>query len=514
MGELKQKVSRGMAWALMEKACSIAVSFGVTLVLARLLTPEDYGTIALLAIFIAVARTIADCGFGQALVQKKDATEEDFNSVFYVSILLSGVAYFILFALAPAISRFYGIPGLSPIFRVLSVTLVFNAINSVQNAELSRKLLFDLSFRITFLQSVVSAATGVSMALLGYGPWALVWSQVAGGAAGTVARWFVIAWRPKPMFSASALAGLFSFGWKMTLSSLINSVFTNLSGMLIGKIYTKADLAYCERGQSLPFTAMSAINGAVERVSFPALARLQDERARVRDGMRTMMKCVTFLVFPAMAGCAVCAPSLVPLLYGEQWIRAVPYMQIACLTAALWPFHTLNLQAISALGRSDMFLRLEIIKKIVAIGVILVFVRRGVFTFVLASALVASPLSVLINSFPNRKLLSYSIGRQILDVMPNLGATLFMAMCSASAGCLFCKTAGGWVGEAKTLGALCVVLVQVCAGVASYAAIAVLARMESLSLCLELVPARLKSRLGFLPVFFRQPGDGSRVSAR
>lgn len=491
VGELKQKVSKGVVWAFLEKFCTTGVSFLVTLVLARLLTPADYGTVALLAIFIAIANALADCGFGQALVQKKDATDVDFNSVFYASVTLAVVLYLVLFVSAPAIARFYSTQQLVAILRVMSVTLIFNAINSVQTAELNRALLFNLSFRINLVQSASSAIAGISFALCGYGSWALVWSQVIGGFAGMMARWFVIKWRPKLMFSWQSLRGLFSFGWKMTVSTVLNSAMNNLSGALIGKIYTKADLAFVEKGQSLPFTGMSVVNGTVEKVSFPALAKLQDQADRVREGMRAMIKCITFLVFPLMIGCAVCAPRIVPLLYGDQWVAAIPYMQVACFTAALWPFHTLNLQAIAALGRSDIFLKLEIVKKVLAIIIIMFAIRLGVFPFVLISALVSSPLSLLINSWPNRKLLGYSIKRQLQDVLPNLAAALLMGVI-----CFFVGLLPGWfnINLDKVLLDLITVLVQIAIGVVVYVLLAIAFRMKALALCFGMLPFSIRNK--------------------
>ena len=417
---LKSKVAKGAVWTLMEKLSTQVVGFVVGMVLARLLTPNDYGTVALTTIFFAVAGVLVDGGFGGALIQKKDADDLDFNSVFYLNLGLSLLAYVAMFFAAPWIARFYDTPELTSIVRVSAICFLFNAINAIQNAELTKKMLFHLSFRISLITCSTSAICGVTLAFLGFGVWALVWSSLITGLVGVVARWFIIAWRPKLMFSGTRLKPLFAYGWKMAISALIDQTFVNLNSLLIGKFYQKADVAFVNKGRSLPCLAMDQIDSTLGRVSFPALVLLQDDRHKLREAMRRMMRCSTFLVFPLMVGVAVCSYSLIRLLYGEKWTPAVPYMMLACFTFALWPFHTINLKGIVSIGRSDVFLKLEIIKKSLSLIVILSCFRLGVFTWLAISAFVLGPLSVIINSWPNRRLLDYTIGMQLRDVMPTV----------------------------------------------------------------------------------------------
>lgn len=405
-------------------------SFFISMILARLLTPNDYGTIALLTIFISLSGVFADSGFGSALIQKKEATEVDFNSVFYLSLCTSSLVYGVLFFIAPWVAAFYETPILVDLLRLLGLSIPLNAINSIQNAELSRKMLFHLSFRISLIGFVVTSITGVSLAFLGYGPWALAWSSISGAAVGVLTRWYFIAWRPKLMFSWQAIKGLFAYGWKLTVSAFLDCGYNNLSGLLIGTLYSRDDLAFVTKGRMIPQLAMDSINGTLGRVAFPALAQVQDQREKVCDTMRRMIATSTFFVFPLMTGCAVCAPSLVPLLFGNQWLPAIPYVQLACFTFALWPFHTINLQAINALGRSDVFLVLEIIKKGLGLIAILSTVRFGVWWMIAVGAFVMGPMSVVINSWPNRKLLGYTIGMQLRDVLP---AAL---LCGLMTGCI------------------------------------------------------------------------------
>ncbi len=419
MGDLRRKVARGVLWVSLEKFSAQLVYFVVAMVLSRLLTPTDYGTIGLLAIFLAVAGSLANCGFGNALVQKKDAGDLEFNSVFYLSLAASGVLYCAFFFAAPWIARFYDIPVLKPIARIAALQIVFSAVNSVQSAELSRKMLFHLRFRVTLFVSIVSAVAGITLAFCGYGVWALVWSSFLSGVAGTLASWTVIAWRPRWMFSFRAAKGLFSYGWKMSASGLVHTAYSNLYGFLIGRIYTPADLAYVNKGRSLPNLAMQMVEESILNVSFPALAKLQDHRDKVREAMRRMIQTSAFLVFPLLAGLAACARPSLRLLYGGQWEPSTPFVILACFTFSLLPVNAINTMAISAIGRSDIYLLLEIVKKGAGLAVMMLSIRHGVFAFMLTMAIVASPFSVLVNMVANGRLLGYTPGMQVRDLAPS-----------------------------------------------------------------------------------------------
>ena len=415
---LKSKVAKGAVWTILEKLSTQAVSFVVAMVLARLLTPEAYGTVALTGIFFAVAGALVDGGFGNALIQKKDADELDYNSVFYLNVALSILAYAAMFFAAPSIARFYKTPELVAIVRVSAICFIFNAVNAVQNAELTKKMLFHLSFRVSLITCFTSAICGVTLAFLGFSVWALVWASLSAGLAGVIARWFIIAWRPKLMFSTRRLKSLFSYGWKMAVSGLLDALFRNLNGLLIGKFYSKSDLAYVNKGYSIPRLAMNEVDATLGRVSFPALVLLQDDKVKLRDVMRRMIQCSTFLVFPLMVGIALCSYSILRLLYGSQWTPAAPYMMLACFAFALWPFHTINLKGIMAVGRSDVFLKLEVIKKLAYILVVVSAFKLGVLPWMMISAFVLGPFSVIVNAWPNKKLLDYTIGMQLRDVFP------------------------------------------------------------------------------------------------
>ena len=397
------------------------------MVLARILTPNEYGTVGILSVFLIVAGALANCGFGNALVQKKEVGELEFNSVFYLSLAVSGALYLALFFAAPWIADFYDVPELRPITRVAALQLVFSAVNSVQSAELSRKMLFHLRFRVTMIVAVVSATVGVTLAFGGYGVWALVWSSFVAGVTSVVAWWTIVAWRPRLIFSFKSLKPLFSYGWKMATSSLIHSVYGNLYGFLVGKVYTPADLAYVSKGRTIPSILSQTLDGAILGVSFPALSKLQDQPDKIREAMRRMIQAASYLVFPALAGLAACAKPTMLLIYGDQWIPAVPFVIVACFNFSLLPVNAINTSAIAAIGRSDVYLWLDVVKKGVGLIVMALTIRHGVLFFVLSAAIVLSPFSVLVNMAVNGRLLGYTARMQLRDLAPSalLAGTMF-----------------------------------------------------------------------------------------
>ena len=434
MGKLTDKVAKGVFWVLLEKFGIQMAHFVVTLVLARLLTPNDYGTVALLSVFIAISNVLVDAGFGNALVQKKDASQTDFNTVFYISVITAAILYAVLFFAAPAVSRFYSIPDLTPMLRLLAVTVIFHSINGVQSAELNRKMLFKLSFRISWVRVGVSYVTGVSLAYAGLGPWALVWSSIAGGTAGTVARQLVIRWRPTLTFSWASARTLFSFGWKMTVGLIVSKLYDSLYAAVVGKCFTKADLAFVHKGNHVASVPMGAVDQTISRVAFPALAKMQGDAERMRGAMRRMIRSSTYLVFPLMAVIAVLADPVVYILFGAKWLPAAPYLRIACFTCATKPFNSVNVRAIVASGRSGTFLALVIINRIIGIAAMAVSWRYGVYAFVATSAYSIGIGRLFTNSFPNWRILGYTLWMQLGDVLPAALASGVAAATAFAAG--------------------------------------------------------------------------------
>jgi O-antigen/teichoic acid export membrane protein len=421
----KSKILSSLFWKLMERGGTQGIQFIVQIVLARLLLPEDYGLIALVTIFIIIANVFVQSGFSTALIQKKKANEVDFSSVFYLSLFVAGLLYMILFFAAPFISKFYDQPQLIQVLRILSITLFFGAFNSIQNAIISREMQFKKLFFSSLGAIVVSGTVGIAMAYKGFGVWALVGQQITNQFMITVILWFTVKWRPKLLFSFERVKSLFSFGWKLLVSSLIDTLYMNLRSLIIGKIYTPDMLGYFNRGKQFPQLIVANINGSIQSVMFPALASQQEDRKRVKDMVRRSIVTSSFIVFPMMVGLAVVAEPLVKLLLTDKWLPCVPFLQIFCMSYALWPIHTANLQAINALGRSDIFLKLEIIKKIIGLSILGVTIFYGVYAIALGGIL-SGLIGTVVNAYPNKKLLDYSYKEQWKDIIPSLLLSLVM----------------------------------------------------------------------------------------
>lgn len=498
MGELKQKVFKGTIWLTVEKLYSQAVDFVLGMVLARLLTPNDYGTVALTTIFFVVARTLADCGLGQSLIQKKDADDLDFNSVFYASLALVSAVYGALFFAAPLIARFFHEPQLVAIVRVSGLTLICFAVNSVQTAEMTRQLRFDLMLKISMIVGFANAVIGISLALMGFGVWALVLSGVLTGVVNVFVRWFFIAWRPKLEFSFARVRGLLSFGWKVAASDLLGNFFGQLSGMLIGKFYTKTDLAFVEKGSGLPMRAFSAVEAATGSSAYPALVRLQDDRERMLSAMRRVSQCAFFLVAPIMTFIAVCAPDIILVLFGHQWLPAVPYMRIACFGCALWPLTGIQHKALMATGRAGAILTLNLVRNALTLLIIFVFMRYSVLTYQLASGLIGGPVSYLLHAWPNRRYLGFRFRFLLNDVLPTVLVCLVLAAVSLAAGALLARV--GWLvsDEPRALTSLARVAVQGLAGALAYLTVSFAFRLQPLGEFLNIVRVPVAHRAPWL----------------
>ena len=420
MGKLTDKVAKGVFWVLMEKFGLQAVHFVVTLVLARLLTPNDYGTVALLSIFISISNILVDCGFGKALVQKKKVTQTDMNSVFFLSVAIALFLYAVLFFAAPLVSRFYRIPELTVMIRVLAVSLIFHSINGVQNVELNRKMLFKLSFRISWARAIVSAVTGIVLACAGYGPWALVWSSLLGGTTGVIARQLVIRWRPTLTFSWQSLRELFRFGWKLSATGFLTHAYNELYGLLIGRFYTRADLAFVKKGAHVPRIIRGIGLATLSRVSFSALSKLQDDPRRLCGAMRKMIRVSMFVMLPPLAVLAVVAEPIIYLMYGHRWLPCVPYLRVACIGCAIVPFVSINTQALIARGRSDIYFKVMVVYRLLGLCLIAATIRYGVMVFYLSNVLFSSLFGAFVWSAPNRRHLGYRMRMQLEDLLPSV----------------------------------------------------------------------------------------------
>lgn len=422
-----KNILKNLFWRFSERTAAQGVSFIVSVVLARLLTPEDYGLIGLITVFISIATVFVSSGFGNALIQKKDATQTDFSSVFYFSIVMGLIMYAILFVCSPLIAGFYNEPLLTPIVRVLSISLVIAGINSVQQAYISKTMQFKRFFFSTIIGTIISAVVGIFMAYKGYGVWALVAQTLTNQVIDTCILWFTVKWRPTLEFSLKEMKKMFSYGWKLLFSNIIDTVYNNLYSLVIGKFYSAKDLGYYNRGRNIPNMVITNINGSIQSVMFPAFSNCQGDKVRLKAMVRRSIMTSTYIIFPAMIGLAAVSKPLTILLLTEKWLPSVPFMQFSCFILAFWPIHTTNLQAINAVGRSDIFLKLEIIKKIIGFSIMVLSIPFGLYIMMIGNCFSAILCSV-INASPNKKLLNYGYKEQIMDMLPAILLSVVMGV--------------------------------------------------------------------------------------
>ncbi|WP_305084318.1 lipopolysaccharide biosynthesis protein [uncultured Faecalibaculum sp.] len=415
-------------WRFAERCGAQLVTFIVSIVLARILAPEDYGQIALITVFTTIMQVFVDSGLGTALIQKKDADDLDFSSVFYFNFVVCLILYVVMFVAAPFIAGFYNNSSLTPIIRVISLTIVISGVKGIQQSYVSRYMLFKRFFYATLGGTIFSAFLGIGLAYAGFGLWAIVAQQLSNTTIDTLILWLTVKWRPKKMFSWERLRGLLSFGWKMLASSLLDTIYTNIRSLIIGKMYSSADLAYYNQGEKFPNVIASNINTSIDSVLLPTMASVQDNPEQVKSMTRRAIKTSTYILAPFMMGMAFCATPIVRLVLTDKWLFCVPFMRIFCITYMFYPIHTANLNAIKAMGRSDLFLKLEIAKK--AVGMILLLSTMWFGVMAMAySLLVSSVLSQIINSWPNKKLLNYGYLEQLKDIFPGIALAVVMGFC-------------------------------------------------------------------------------------
>lgn len=428
---LKVKIFSSLMWKFLERGGTQGIQFILQLFLARLLTPKDYGTIALITIFINIAKVFIDSGFNTALIQQKEIDEEDISSVFYISLIVAITMYIILYFIAPLIANFYRIKELIVIIRVLSLTLIIGVFNSIQGAIVSRRMEFKNFFFSNLGAIIVSGIIGIILAYKGFGVWTLVWQQLISQIVTFAILYLMVKWRPKLLFSIKKIRKLFSYGSKLLCSALIDKIYGNIFGLIIGRVYSSTILAYYNRGNMFPYIFVENFNGSIQAVIFPALASVQHDKERVKELMRRAITTSSFIVFPAMFGLIAIAEPIIKLILTDKWLPCVPYLRVFCLSYALWPVHTANLQAINALGRSDIFLKLEIVKKIVGISILLVTSRYSPYAMALG-VVFSGIISSFINSYPNKRLLNYSYLEQIKDILPSFLLSLVMGVITYS----------------------------------------------------------------------------------
>lgn len=424
----RKKVISSLFWKLMERGGVQGIQFVISIILARLLTPDDYGIIALILVFIQIANVFIQTGFSTSLIQKTDSDDLDFSSVFYLGLFIALLLNVILFFLAPFIANFYKLPILTTIVRVLSITLFFGSFNSVQNAYVSKNMQFKNFFFSSMGAVLGSGIIGIICAYCGFGVWSLVIQQIVAGLLTTLILWFTVKWRPKFIFSFERVKKLFSFGWKLLSSALLETVFSNVYSLVIGKVYTSNQLGVFNRGQQFPQIIASNLDGSIQSVMLPTLSSKKDDKIEVKRVMRRSVSMSCYLLMPCMFGLAAVGKPLVNLLLTEKWESCVIFLQLACLSYSVWPIHTANLTAINALGRSDVFLKLEIIKKIISVLILVITIPFGI-TVMAIGQVVSGFICTFVNASPNKNLLNYSYIEQVKDLLPSFLASFVMGIC-------------------------------------------------------------------------------------
>ena len=476
----KGKIISSLFWKFAERIGAQGVNLIISIILARLLAPEEYGLVALVTIFITISNVFIENGLGTALVQKKEADDLDFSSVFYCNILISILLYIIIFFTSPLVAKFYNNEQLVLVLRVLAISVLFASLRSIQNAYVSRKMIFKKIFVCTVVGGVFSAVIGIWMAYNGYGVWALVTQQLTNTIFTTIMLWIVVKWRPIAKFSFIRVKQLYKFGWKMLCSGLLDTIYNELYGLTIGKVYNTEQLAYYNKANQFPSLIANNINGSISSVMLPALSNEQDNKEKVKRMMRRAIKISAFILFPIMFGLAAVAEPVIRIILTDKWLTAVPFLQLLCFSYVLWPIHTVNLQAISAMGRSDIFLRLEVIKKIVGIIALIISIPFGIITMVVMK-IVTSIISVFINAHPNKKILNYNIKEQIKDIWIYLLLSLIMFVAV-------------WLMNNIKINIYLLLILQIIAGMLIYIGISYIVKDESLNYIITTVKEKLKNR--------------------
>ena len=422
-----QTVFKNLIWRFAERVGAQGVSLVVSIILARILAPEAYGKVALLSVFLTILEVFVDSGLGNALIQKKDADTDDFTTVFCFNVVWCLILYGVLYIGAPLIAAFYEDASLISLTRVAGITILISGVKNIQLAYVSRTMQFKKFFMATLGGTLFSGVAGIVLAYQGFGVWALVIQTITNAAIDTFILWITVKWRPTGKFRLERLKKLLSYGWKLLASALLDTIYNNLRSLIIGKKYTSEDLAYYNKGMSWPNLIVSNINTSIDSVLLPAMSSEQDDRIRVKQMTRRSIRISTYIMAPLMLGLFAVAPALVSLLLTDKWLPIVPYMRVFCITYMFYPMHTANLNAIKAMGRSDLFLKLEIIKKIVGLIVLAATMWFGPLVMVY-SLLLVSLCSQIINTWPNRKLLCYSYLEQLKDILPNILMAAVMAV--------------------------------------------------------------------------------------
>lgn len=414
-GSLKQATTKGLFWSSVERFSNQGVQFVFSIILARLLSPSDYGIIAMVTIFFAVAQSFVDSGFSNALVRKTDRVEEDLSTCFYFNIGVGIIAYIVLFLIAPLVANFYNQPILSPIIRITGLGVILNSLCVVQQALFTIKIDFKSQAKITLSATVISGIVGILLAYQGYGIWALVWQGVVSSIVRMGLLWLMSKWRPRTGFSKSSFNYLFGYGSKLLASGLLDTIYNNIYPIVIGKFYTPAQLGNYSRALGWAQLPSANITSILQRVTFPVLSTIQDDTLRLQNSYRRLLKLSAFIVFPLMTGLAAIASPLVRVVLTAKWDGCVLYLQILCFALMLYPIHAINLNLLQVKGRSDLFLRLEIIKKIIGVVILIITIPLGITAMCLGMVF-SSIICLIVNTYYTSRFIDVGLLTQLKDL--------------------------------------------------------------------------------------------------
>ncbi|MDM0954893.1 lipopolysaccharide biosynthesis protein [Clostridium perfringens] len=426
---LKKKTLTGLFWTFTEVISNQGIQFLIQIFLARLILPEEFGLIGMITVFIAISNSIIDSGFSNALIREKEVNQNDYSTVFYFNLITAIVIYVILYFSSPMISVFFAQPKLSLILRVLAITIIINAFGIIPRAILTRKINFKAQMIINISSSLVSGFIAIILAYKGFGIWSLVFRTIIMQFMQALMLSIVNKWRPSLVFSKNSFEKLFGFGWKLLVSGLIDTIYNNLYYMVIGKMYSASDLGYYTNAQKLRDIAATSISTAVQKVSYPVLSCMQNEEEVLKNMYKKIIKSSVYITFPVMFGLAIVARPLILILFGDNWSKSIIYFQILCLAGMLYPLHAINLNILQVKARSDLFLKLEILKKCVSIILIAIAIlsKWGVIGLIWMQV-VSSVISFFINSYYSKSIIGYSTLNQMNDILPILIITLFMGI--------------------------------------------------------------------------------------
>ena len=416
---IKKKAVDGLFWSFIDSIAGQGIQFIVALILARILSPNDFGLIGMLAVFIAISESFINSGFSQALIRKQSCTQKDLSTVFYFNLIVAVIFYGILFISSKSISVFFNEPKLQSLIKVLGLSLILNSISLIHRTLLTKKLKFKLQARISVVTSILSGAVAIGFAYNGFGVWSLVILSLCRFGINSLLLWFWSVWRPVLVFSLKSFNELFAFGSKLLLSGLIDTIYRNVYNLVIGKFFSAKQLGFYTRADQFKMITSQNLQSIISRVSFPLLSQIQDDTERLKVTYQKLLKSTMFITFFLMLGMGAVAESMIVTLIGEKWLVSVEYLQLLCFVGMLYPIHALNLNILNVKGRSDLFLKIEIIKKIIEVPVIVIGIFWGIKIMIIAM-IINSIIAYFLNSFWSGKLIAYPAKEQLKDIFPSL----------------------------------------------------------------------------------------------